>query len=286
MNHYMRTRRSLFRAMAMLPLLWAGFSSTASARRARQRVRPADAAWPKDKDWDATNKSVGGRLILVRSSLERCLAGPSGADCAQVFSELRNPYYIGDEPGLPQTLGWVDAWNLAPSVYAIAAAGTREVVAAVNFARDTNLRLVVKGGGHSYHGTSNAADSLLIWTRYMNSITVHDHFVPAGCAAMMPRPAVSIDAAASWGQVYDAVTTRHGRYVQGGGCTTVGVAGPVQSGGFGSFSKCYGTAAASLLEAEIVTADAARSGRTPARIRNCSGLSRAAAVEASACSRA
>ncbi len=239
----------------MLPLLWAGFSSTASAKRARQRVRPADAAWPKDKDWDALNKSVGGRLISVRSPLERCLAARSGADCAQVFSELRNPYYIGDEPGLTQTLGWVDAWNFAPSVYAVAAAGTRDVVAAVNFARDKNLRLVVKGGGHSYQGTSNAADSLLIWTRYMNSITVHDHFVPAGCAATMPRPAVSIDAGALWGQVYDAVTTRHGRYVQGGGCTTVGVAGLVQSGGFGSFSKCYGTAAASLLEAEIVTAD-------------------------------
>lgn len=43
--------------------------------------------------------------------------------------------------------------------------------------------------------------------------------------------------------------------MQGGGCATVGVAGLVQSGGFGSFSKNYGTAAGGLLEAEIVTAD-------------------------------
>ena len=43
--------------------------------------------------------------------------------------------------------------------------------------------------------------------------------------------------------------------MQGGGCTSVGVTGLVQSGGFGSFSKHYGTAAAGLLEAEIVTAD-------------------------------
>jgi FAD/FMN-containing dehydrogenase len=62
---------------------------------------------------------------------------------------------------------------------------------------------------------------------------------------------------AIWLHVYDAVTTMAGRYVQGGGCTTVGVAGLVQSGGFGSFSKNYGTAAASLLEAEVVTADGA-----------------------------
>ena len=36
---------------------------------------------------------------------------------------------------------------------------------------------------------------------------------------------------------------------------TVGLAGLIQSGGFGSFSKHYGTAARSLLEAEVVTAD-------------------------------
>ena len=51
------------------------------------------------------------------------------------------------------------------------------------------------------------------------------------------------------------MTTQGGRYVQGGGCVTVGVAGLIQSGGFGSFSKRYGLAAAGLLEAEVVTAD-------------------------------
>jgi FAD/FMN-containing dehydrogenase len=56
-------------------------------------------------------------------------------------------------------------------------------------------------------------------------------------------------------KLVDVVSVQNGRYVQGGGCTTVGVAGLVQSGGFGSFSKHYGTAAAGLLEAEVVTAD-------------------------------
>lgn len=58
-----------------------------------------------------------------------------------------------------------------------------------------------------------------------------------------------------WIDLYHAVTTVAGRYVQGGGCTSVGTAGLVQSGGFGSFSKGFGTAAAHLLEAEVVTAD-------------------------------
>src|SRR5713101_2322986 len=58
-----------------------------------------------------------------------------------------------------------------------------------------------------------------------------------------------------WLHVYQAVTGGAGRYVQGGGCTTVGVAGLIQGGGFGSFSKHYGPAAGGLLEAEVVTAD-------------------------------
>jgi FAD/FMN-containing dehydrogenase len=199
---------------------------------------------------------VGGRLIKVESPLVACIESPESATCAHVFDSLQNPYYLGDEVGLTQTLGWVDAWTSRPSVYAVAARTTDDVVAAVNFAREHHLRLVVKGGGHSYQGTSNAPDSLLIWTRRMNAITVHDAFVGTGCEGQAEsQPAVTVEAGAIWAQVYDAVTTKAGRYVQGGGCLTVGVAGLIQSGGFGSFSKAYGTAAASLLEAEIVTAD-------------------------------
>jgi FAD/FMN-containing dehydrogenase len=127
-----------------------------------------------------------------------------------------------------------------------------------NFARAHRLRLVVKGGGHSYQGTSNAADSLLVWTRGMSTVTLHDAFVAQGCAGQAaPVRAVSVGAGALWSQVYDAVTTQGGGYVQGGGCMTVGVAGLVQSGGFGSFSKAFGLASGNLLEAEVVTADGA-----------------------------
>jgi FAD/FMN-containing dehydrogenase len=171
---------------------------------------------------------------------------------------MKNPYFIGEQPGGTQTSGWIDAWTSAPSAYAVAVRSTEDVVAAVNFARENNLRLVVKGGGHSYQGTSNAADSLLIWTRQMNRITLHDNFVPDGCSDTPPRHAVTVESGARWLAAYNEVTTKAGRYVQGGGCATVGVAGLIQSGGFGSFSKNYGLAAASLLQAEIVTGD----GRT------------------------
>jgi FAD/FMN-containing dehydrogenase len=223
-----------------------------------RRVRPSDTAWPAQERWDELKRQVGGRLIPVRSPLTACVGKPASPDCNALFKQLRNPYFIGDDPALTQTLGWVGGWTSQPSVYAVAAENTADVVAAVNFARENRLRLVVKGGGHSYLGTSNAADSLLIWTRRMNAVTLHDAFVPKGCnGTVKPQPAVSLGAGAMWLQAYDAVTTRAGRYVQGGGCTTVGVAGLIQSGGFGSFSKRYGLAAASLLEAEIVTADGA-----------------------------
>jgi FAD/FMN-containing dehydrogenase len=169
---------------------------------------------------------------------------------------MRNPYFISEDPALTETSGWVDAWNSKPSAYAVKVQATADVVAAVNFARENNLRLVIKGGGHSYQGTSDAPDSLLIWTREMNGITQHDAFVPVGCdATHAPQPAVTVEAGARWLAVYDAVTTRSARYVQGGGCTTVGVAGFIHGGGFGSFSKKYGQGAAGLLQAEIVTAD-------------------------------
>jgi FAD/FMN-containing dehydrogenase len=150
--------------------------------------------------------------------------------------------------------GWLDAWTPAPSAYVVEARTTADVVAAVTFAREHNLRLVVKGTGHSYQGTSNAPDSLLVWTRKMNAVTLHDGFVPKGSGAE-PVPAVTAQAGAVWIDLYDAVTTKAGRYVQGGGCADVGVAGLVQSGGFGVHSKGFGTAAASLMEAEVVTAD-------------------------------
>ena len=113
---------------------------------------------------------------------------PSGQDCGPLFRQLKNPYFLRDEAGLTQTFGWVDAWTSAPSRYAIAAESTADVIAGVNFARENNLRLVVKGGGHSYQGTSSAPDSLLIWMRAMTGVTMHDAFVGSGCEAQ-PRSA-------------------------------------------------------------------------------------------------
>jgi FAD/FMN-containing dehydrogenase len=252
-------RRRLLQIIAGLPfangLLQRTFAAGQTAPPT-SRLRPTDLEWPSEASWKQLDRDVGGRLIKVRSPLADCVGETPDANCAQVFKELKNPYYLGDEMGLTQSLGWVGAWTSQPSAYAVAAKTTGDVVAVVNFARSNTLRLVVKGGGHSYQGSSNAADSLLIWTRHMNAIVLHDAFVGAGCAGQAePQPAVSVEPGAIWGHVYNEVTTKGGRYVQGGGCMTVGVAGLVLGGGFGSFSKAYGTAGSHLIEAEVVTAD-------------------------------
>jgi hypothetical protein len=58
----------------------------------------------------------------------------------------------------------------------------------------------------------------------MRGAVLHDAFVPQNYGAP-PVPAVSLGAGATWLDAYTAVTTEAGRYVQGGGCTTVGVPG-------------------------------------------------------------
>jgi FAD/FMN-containing dehydrogenase len=230
----------------------ASVSAATATASTRARVRPGGPGWPDAAAWRGLGAAVGGRLLQPQSPF----TGQGDARRDEALAQIDNPFYVGDEPALTQTSGWLDAWTSRPSAWAVAATSAADVAAAVDFARTHRLRLVVKGGGHSYQGTSDAPDSLLVWTRHMNDVTLHDAFVAQGCAATTaPQPAVTLGAGAMWCDAYDAVTTRGGRYVQGGGCTTVGVAGLVQSGGFGSFSKAFGTAAAGLLEAEIVTAD-------------------------------
>ncbi|MDB5432695.1 MAG: FAD-linked oxidase [Caulobacter sp.] len=244
-------RRDLLGCAAALAL---APSLSAAAGQPFRRVRPGDAAWPDARQWAGLKRQVGGRLVKPAPLWANCEQPATSQACLADLKNLLNPYYLGDQPGGTQVSGWLGAWTPQLSAYAVAARDAEDVAAAVSFARRHRLRLVVKGGGHSYQGTSNAPDSLLVWTRTMRAITLHDAFTPRGSHAA-PVPAVTVEAGALWMDVYDAVTTKAGRYVQGGGCATVGVAGLIQSGGFGSFSKRFGLAAAGLLEAQIVTAD-------------------------------
>src|SRR5258708_2233071 len=247
-------RRTLLKRLAAVPLLralWHYMSDAEQtplpAKSAFRRVRTGDPAWPSAANWEKLKQHVGGNLMPVQFPLAACQGSSENSSCQDVFKNLDNPFYIGDQPGVTQTLGWANAWTTKPSVYAVAVRNAEDIAAAVSFARENRLRLVVKGGGHSYQGTSNAPDSLLVRTRPMDSITMHDAFVGQGCSDA-PQPAVSLGAGNIWLKAYAAVT-KAGRYVQGGGCCTVNVAGLVQSGGFCSFSKNFCPPSADPLQA-------------------------------------
>jgi FAD/FMN-containing dehydrogenase len=121
---------------------------------AASRARPGEPGWPQESEWAQLAQATGGRLSK--------LAPPATSDIA---SKGRNPFFRSDTPSLTENVGWLDAWRSEPSAYVVAAESASDVAAAVRFADAHNLRLVVKGGGHSYLGTSCAPDSLLIWTR-------------------------------------------------------------------------------------------------------------------------
>jgi FAD binding domain/Berberine and berberine like len=215
---------------------------------------PGQSCWPTPAQWQQLRAHLAGTLEEVRSPVASCKEARSGEACSKALQDLKNPFAISDLAGGTQSTGWLGAWEAAPSAYAVAVKNSSDVAAAVSFGREHKVRLAIKGTGHDYQGRSNAPDSLLIWTHHLRNVTVREAFVAQGCSGPAV-PAVSVEAGARWIEVYQEVTGKHHRYVQGGGCTSVGaVGGFLQGGGFGSWSKKYGTAAAGMLEAEVVTA--------------------------------
>jgi len=169
---------------------------------------------------------------------------------------LKDPVFRGSEPSVVQMGGWLDAWVPEIGRWVIKAQSPMDIVHGIRFAIAAQLPIAIRGGAHSYFGQSCKADSVVLWTCGLRDIKMQADFRPVGAPdTASAHQAVHVGSGCNWGEVYDAVIAKGGRYVQGGGCTTVGVGGMLQGGGFGSLSKGFGTVAANLLEAEIVTAD-------------------------------
>ena len=69
-----------------------------SGVKAFKRNRPGDAHWPGEEKWLQLNKSVNGNLIKIDSPWTVCKSDKPA--CEDLFKNLKNPYYIGDNPGL------------------------------------------------------------------------------------------------------------------------------------------------------------------------------------------
>src|SRR5580693_7006604 len=70
---------------------------------ARSRVRPADPKWPSPAEWTRLKEQVSGNLIEPHSPFESCESGPDAADCLAALNNIRNPFWVGEQPGGTET---------------------------------------------------------------------------------------------------------------------------------------------------------------------------------------
>ena len=121
--------------------------------------------------------------------------------------------------------------------------GTADVVACVDFAREHDLLLSVRGGAHNVAGNAVNDGGLVIDLSNMRGVSVDPE-----------RRIVRVQGGATWGDV-DRETQLFGLATPGGQVSTTGVAGLTLHGGLGALHRKYGLAIDNLLSVEIVTAD-------------------------------
>jgi FAD/FMN-containing dehydrogenase len=117
-----------------------------------------------------------------------------------------------------------------------------DIIRAVNFARDNDLLVAVRSGGHSFAGHSTCDDGMVIDLSPMKEIQIDSESRVA-----------RVQAGVKVGE-FDRATQAVGLATVLGGCEDVGVAGLTAGGGQGLLSGRYGLACDNLLSAEIVTA--------------------------------
>lgn len=122
-------------------------------------------------------------------------------------------------------------------------AGTPDVVAAVNFARENGLDLSVRGGGHSVPGFGTNDAGIVIDLGSMTSVTVDPQARTARAQG-----------GATWGMFNDA-THQHGLATTGGVVSTTGIGGLTLGGGIGYLTRGFGLSCDNLISAEVVAAD-------------------------------
>jgi hypothetical protein len=125
----------------------------------------------------------------------------------------------------------------------VCCAGVADVLAGVRFARDHDLLVSVRGGGHGMPGFAVCGGGLMLDLSRMKSVHVDPH-----------HRTVRAEAGVTWGE-FDHETQAFGLATTGGVVGSTGIAGLTLGGGHGFLMRRYGLACDNLLSAAVVTAD-------------------------------
>jgi FAD/FMN-containing dehydrogenase len=137
---------------------------------------------------------------------------------------------------------WNGMINRHPALI-VQCSGTADVIVAVNFAREYDLEIAVRGGGHNVAGTAVCDDGIVIDLSAMRAVWIDP-------LARIAR----VQGGALWGDV-DHEAQAHGLATPGGIVSHTGVAGLTLGGGIGWLMRKHGLTVDNLLSADMVTAD-------------------------------
>jgi FAD/FMN-containing dehydrogenase len=121
--------------------------------------------------------------------------------------------------------------------------GAADVMAAVEFAREYDLLLSVKGGGHNVAGKAVCDDGLVIDLSPMDRVRINPETRTA-----------RVQPGATWAE-FDHEAQAFGLATTGGVVSDTGVAGLTLGGGIGHLARSYGLSCDNLISADVVTAD-------------------------------
>lgn len=156
-----------------------------------------------------------------------------------VHGELVAP---GDESYHDERRVWNGMVNKYPACI-VRCDGVADVIAAVNFARDHDVPLSVRGGGHGVAGNALVDGGLVVDLSAMRDVRVDPEVRLA-----------RVGGGATWADV-DRQTQQFGLAAPGGVVSETGVAGLTLGGGMGHVRRKYGLSCDNLRSADVVTAD-------------------------------